>query len=243
MLRLMNVSRYQLFAVMAAFLLVGCQSTSSQYGSYSGSGSSADPRLEGSDQPQFFTESGVQACAIGAGLGALACLLMGGDDRGSCMAIAAAAGCGVGAGANYVLDSRRSQYANNEQRMNAYIRDVEEDSRKLRQRIATYKVVLEDNRRELNRIKQEIRTKTGDQRRRQAQLAEMQSNRQVMYEEMADLDKKIGLYREVAMTESQSGVQSRAFLSSLQSLERERNDLQQLIEMTYQELPSIVAAS
>ena len=243
MLRLMNVSRYQILAAMAAFLLVGCQSTGSQYGGYSGSGSSADSRLEGSDQPQFFTESGFQACAIGAGLGALACLLVGGDDRGSCMAIAAAAGCGVGAGANYVLDSRRSQYANSEQRMNAYIRDVEEDSRKLQQRIVTYKVVLTDNRRELNRIKQEIRTKTGDQRQRQAQLAEMQSNRQLMYEEMADLDKKITLYREVAMTESQSGVQSRAFLGSLQSLERERNDLQRLIEMTYQELPSIVAAS
>ncbi len=243
MLRLMNVSRHQLVAVLVAFLLAGCQSPGSRYGGYPGSGSSADPRLEGSDQPQFFTESGVQACAIGAGLGALACLLVRNEERGSCMAIAAAAGCGIGASANYVLDSRRSQYANNEQRMNAYIRDVEEDSRKLQQRIATYKVVLDDNRRELNRIKQEIKTKSGDQRQRQAELAQMQSNQQVMYEELADLDKKIALYREVAMTESQSGVQSRAFLGSLQSLEKERNDLQRLIEKTYQELPSIVAAS
>lgn len=243
MLRFMKVSRYQILAVLTAFVLAGCQTTGSQYGGYSGSGSSADPALEGSDKPQFFSEAGLQGCAIGAGLGALACLLVRNEERGSCMAIAAAAGCGVGATASYAVDSRRSQYANNEQRMNAYIRDVEEDSRKLQQRIATYKVVLDDNRRQLNRIKQEIRTKTGDQRQRQAELARMQRNQQVMYEELADLDKKIAQYREVAMSESQSGVQNREFLSSLQSLERERNDLQRLIEKTYQELPSIVAAN
>lgn len=224
--------------VTLAMALTACQTTQGWGGS-----SSADPRLSGSDKPEFFTESGVQACLVGAALGALACLMLGGDERATCMAIAAPAGCGVGATANYVLDERRSQYANNEQRMRAYIQDVEADSRLLQQRITTYQVVLADNRRELSRMRQEIRTKTGDASARRAQLNQMQANRQVMEQELADLDKKIGLYRDVAMRESQQGVQSSEFLSALRSLENERNDLQRLIEQTYQDLPAIVAAT
>lgn len=207
-----------------------------------GSNLGVDPRLTQADQPEFFSSSGTQACLAGAGIGTLGCLLSGTNDMGACIAIAAAAGCGAGAGANYLLDSRRAEYANAEQRMYAYIRDVKEDSAKLRARIVTVRSVLSDNQRQLNQIKQDIRTKSGDEKTMQQQLTQMRANQTYLNEELSELDKKIALYRDVAMQESTKGVQSPVFMSELRGLEAERDDLQRLIESTYQDLPSLVAA-
>jgi len=227
--------------------LAGCQSSKSWVDSYYtgefDARYSADARLSGSDEPEFFSESGVQACLVGASLGALACLFVSGEERASCMAVAATAGCAVGSTTNYVLDDRRAKYANAEQRMQIYIHDVEADSRLLEQRMSTYEVVLKDNRAELDRIRRDIQQKRGNERVHRQQLMEMQANRKIMTDELAGLDKKIEQYRVIAMEESRQGVRSAEFLSALQSLENERNDLQRLIEQTYQDLPAIVASS
>lgn len=227
--------------------LAGCQSTQgwadSYYtGDFDGSGTSSGAQ-SGQDEAEFFSASGVQACAVGATLGALACLFVSGEDRASCMALAASAGCVVGSTANYVVDDRRAQRANEEQRMRAHIRDVEADSRLLAQRISTYEVVLKDNREELRRIQEDIRVKRGDKRTRRAQLAEIQASRKIMLDELSDLDQKIARYREIARNDDAPVDQKRDFQSALRSLENERNDLQRLIEQTYQDLPAIVASS
>lgn len=231
----MRLVRY-LTVLIVAVILAGCETVGI------GPNAGVDSRLTQDDQPRFFSKSGTQACLAGASIGALGCLLSGTDNMAACMAIAAAAGCGAGAGANYVLDSRRAQFANNEQRMNAYIEDVEADSAKLRARIITVRSVLSDNQRQLTQIQQDILTKTGDERARQQQLAQMRANQRYLNNELADLNKKIELYRDVAMRESTTGVQSPVFLSKLRGLEAERDDLQRLIERTYQDLPSLVAA-
>jgi hypothetical protein len=221
-----------LLSMVATFSLAGCQSM--------GLGSSAgvDPALT-KDEPTFISNSGVQACLAGAGIGALACLLAGADNMGACMAIAAAAGCGAGAGANYVLDSRRSQYANNEQRMNAYIADVEADTATLQERLVTVRAVLNKNQRQLAQIQRDIKTRTGDRANMQRELSQMRANQQYLNEELQELNEKIALYRDAAMQESTAGVTSPVFLSQLSKLERERDELQRLIEQTYKALPSI----
>ena len=81
--------------VVCGVLLAGCQNMG---------GSSVDPRLTSGDDAQFFSKSGVQACAAGAIAGALACAVSNAGNKAACMAIAAGAGCGVGAGANYLHD-------------------------------------------------------------------------------------------------------------------------------------------
>lgn len=232
-----NIPFKRLLAIaFMAVALVGCETMGL------GSNPGVDPRLTQGDEPEFFSKSGTQACLAGAGVGALGCLLSGTDNMAACMAIAAAAGCGAGAGANYLLDSRRAEYANDEQRMNAYIRDVQEDTAKLRGRIVTVRSVLSDNQRQLAQIKQDILTKSGDEKAMQQQLTQMRANQTYLNEELANLDKKIALYQDVAMQESTKGVQSPVFLSELRGLEAERDDLQRLIESTYQDLPSLVAA-
>jgi len=215
------------------FALAGCETL--------GIGSpGVDPRLT-QDEPKFFSKPGAQACLVGAGVGALGCLLAGRDNMVACMAIAAVAGCAVGATTNYVFDKRRSEFANNEQRMNAYIEDVEADSAKLQKRIAEVRVVLDDNKRQLAIIQQDIKTKSGDQKAMQRELAQMRANQAYLQKELENLDQKIELYRDAAMRESTEGIQSPQFLTQLQRLENERDDLQRLIERTYQDLPSLVA--
>lgn len=225
--------------LMAAFLIVtvaGCQSM--------GMGGSADvdPALT-KDEPTFISKSGAQACLAGAGIGMLGCLLAGSaDNMAACMAIAAAAGCGVGAGANYVLDSRRAEYANAEQRMDAYIADVEADTQTLQERIVTVRAVLDKNQRQLAQIKQDIKTRSGDKRQMEQQLAQMKANQAYLNDELTELDEKIALYRDAAMQESQKGISSPVFLNKLQQLERERDSLRKLVEQTYQSLPSIIVS-
>jgi len=233
-----------LWLLILSMILSGCQTTSGWVNSdpANASNSSVDPRLL-QDQPEFFSESGAQACMIGAGLGMLACLMVRPEDRAACMAVAGVAGCGIGASANYVLDKRRSEYANREQRMQVYIADVQADSELLGRRMSTYKAVLADDSKELARIKKEIQAKTGDQKQRQAQLAQVMNNKSLMEQELADLNKKIDLYREIPQEEGTGDAQGRAFVSALQELESERDDLQRLLEKTYSDLPSIVASA
>lgn len=233
MMRLPYSLTYRLLTLALAFIIAGCQSLGMS------SSAGVDPALT-KDEPTFISNSGVQACMAGAGIGMLGCLLVGSDNMAACMAVAAAAGCGVGAGANYVLDSRRADYANNEQRMNAYIADVEADTQTLQKRMVTVRSVLDKNRRQLAQIKQDIKTRSGDQRQIQQQLAQMQANQQYLNAELGQLNDKIALYRDAAMKESTAGINSPVFLAKLQQLERERDSLKRLIEQTYQSLPSIM---
>lgn len=80
------------------------------------------------------------------------------------MAIAAVAGCGVGAGANYLLDSRRAKFSNNEQRIDSYIEDIKSDNQKLQTRIQNISVVLKENQQTLKTMQQQLASKQIDQK-------------------------------------------------------------------------------
>ena len=117
--------RSAFIALVSCLFLAGCQNMG---------GGDVDPRLTEGEEAKFFSKSGAQACAAGALTGVLACALSNSGNKAACMAIAAVAGCGVGAGANYLLDQRRAKYANNEQRINSFIQDVQADNQKLQTR-------------------------------------------------------------------------------------------------------------
>ena len=211
-------------------LLAGCETLDLS------SGGSVDPLLE-QDKPTFLaSKSGLQSCAIGAGLGALGALLGGGD--GTTVAVAAAAGCGVGAGADYLLDQRRAEFANNEQRMNSYINDIEADNKKLEEYMVNVRQVIEKNKRQLAQIDLDIKTKSGDEKARDQELATMRANQASLNETIEELDERIATYQGVAEQESTAGVTSARMLQKLTKLETERNDLQRLVEQTYSALPA-----
>ena len=214
-----------LVAVMALFI-AGCETMGM------GSNSGADPLLQ-QDKPTFVSKSGVQACLIGAGVGVLGCLFASRDNQAACMAVAAAAGCGVGAGANYLLDQRRAQYSNNEQRMNAYIADIQTDTANLQKYMVNVRTVVDQDQRRLAQIQKDVASRSADQRQMQQELAGIRANRQVLENTIKELDEKIAAYQDIADQESTVGVSSARMLQQLTQLQRERDDLQQLVEKTY----------
>jgi hypothetical protein len=215
-----------LIVCVLALLIAGCETMGM------GSNSGADPLLQ-QDKPTFISKSGVQACLIGAGVGALGCLFASRENQAACMAVAAAAGCGVGAGANYLLDQRRAQYSNNEQRMNAYIADIQADTQNLQKYMVNVRTVLDNDQRRLAQIQQDIQSRSADQRQLQQELNGIRANRQALLKTIEELDEKIASYQVIAEEESTIGVSSSKMLQQLTQLQRERDDLQRLVEQTY----------
>jgi len=228
-MRMLFKNKLMVMAMTA--LLAGCQTLGLD------SSADVDPLLQ-EDKPTFLaSKSGVQACLIGATLGALGGLLAGGDS--TTVAVSAAAGCGVGVGADYLIDQRRSEFANNEQRMNSYIADIEKDSAGLEKYMGNVREVVRKNQRQLAQIEQDIKTKSGDERTRAQELATMRANQASLTETLADLDGRIATYQNVAEQESTIGVTSARMLQELTQLERQRDELRRYIEQTYAALPAI----
>jgi len=220
----------RLLLTVTISFLAGCQTLGM------GSSAEADPLLE-QDKPTFLvSKSGLQSCAIGAGLGALGALLLGSDA--TTIAVSAAAGCGVGAGADYLLDQRRAEFANNEQRMNSYISDIQADNQKLQAYMMNVRQVVDKNKRQLAQIDLDIKTKSGDEKARARELATMRANQASLNETIEGLNERIAMYQDIAFKESTEGVTSARMLNQLTQLERERDDLQRLVEQTYSALPS-----
>ena len=103
-----------------SMILTGCQNSGGT------SSKDVDPTLTKSNSAQFFSKSAWQSCAVGAGIGGIGCVLLGGKT-GTCLA-SAAVGCGVLMGANYYLDTKRAEYADAEMRLDAYIQDVQQNT-------------------------------------------------------------------------------------------------------------------
>lgn len=141
---LLASSRYMMsFMLIAGVLLSGCASTGSNS---LGMGAPApDPRLTQGTDAQFFSKSGYQACAMGAGAAVLACVLGNPGNKAVCMIAAGVAACGVAMGANYYVDQRRSEYADTNQRLQKYNSDVQLDTQKVVMRTATAQQVINDD--------------------------------------------------------------------------------------------------
>ena len=231
----MGVTKFnRVLALFAAALLAGCETLGLD------SSADVDPLLK-QDEPTFLvSKSGIQACLVGAGIGALGGLLLGRDA--TTVAVAAAAGCGVGAGADYLLDKRRAEFANNEQRMNSYIDDINKDRNALEKYMVNVRQVVEKNRRQLAQIEQDIKTKSGDEKARAQELATMRANQAFLNKKLEDLDQRIAEYQNIAEAESTSGVTVAQMLQNLTQLERERDDLRGLVESTYTAVPAIQQA-
>ncbi|WP_323012208.1 hypothetical protein [Castellaniella sp.] len=189
---------------LIAMLLVlsGCASTGS---SLLSSGPAADPRLTTGNDAQFFSKSGFQACAAGAGVGILACMVSNSNNKATCAIVAGIAACGVAMGANYYLDYRRSQYANTGERLNAMTTDVKADTQKVIERTNTAMQVISDNKTTLNKIQSDMKAKQLDQDKAKQQLAQIDKNIEVMSADVDNMKNKVKQYEDVSRAEKESG--------------------------------------
>ena len=144
----MRIAAYALAAALAAS---GC-STNTQSGfDYS----KADPSIT-KEEANFFSPSGVQACAVGAIIGAAACIAFAGDNRGQCAAYAAAGGCAVGMTANYMLDEVRTQHKQKEDQLNALADYVRKDIARMHNLNEGTKALIERDKKELGQLAADI---------------------------------------------------------------------------------------
>lgn len=219
--------------LVAIALLTGCQTNAGGYYQQT------DPRLTNSNSAQFFSQSGLQACAIGGGAGALLCVLGDADNKQTCMLAAAVVGCGVGMGANYYLDQRRSQYANREQRLDATIADVRKDNMQLQQLTQTARTVMADDQRKLAQIRQDIAQHRLQVASARQQLASIDSNTAFLRKTLADTKKREQEWRQVAETERRNGARVDTLNAEINSMQRQIGQLEREVEQLYQQRSAI----
>jgi chromosome segregation ATPase len=149
------------------------------------------------------------------------------------MAIAAVAGCGVGAGANYLLDSRRAKYANNEQRIDSFIEDVQSDNKKLQTRIQNINVVLRENQQTLQQLQRQVATRQIDQRKAKQELDRIKANKAYLEKELADINARVDGYQDIIEKERASGVDTRKLQTELVQLSRTRDSMKRELDAAY----------
>ena len=228
--------RHPCFGVVLALLLLsGCQ-TNSSAGYYS----QTDPRLTNSNSAQFFSQSGLQACALGGGAGALICALSDANNKTACMLTAAVIGCGVGMGANYYLDQRRSQYANTEQRLDATIADVRKDNQQLQQLTQTARNVMADDQRKLAQIQRDMASNRLQLAQARQELAGIDANAAFLRKTLADTQKRQQQWRQVAEAERRNGgARVDSLNAEIYSMQRQINQLESEMEQLYRQRSAI----
>jgi chromosome segregation ATPase len=149
------------------------------------------------------------------------------------MAIAAVAGCGVGAGANYLLDSRRAKYANNEQRIDSFIEDVQSDNKKLQTRIQNVNVVLRENQQSLQQLQRQVASRQVDQRKAKQELDRIKANKAYLEKELAGINARVDGYQEIIDKERANGVNTRRLQTELVQLSRTRDSMKRELDAAY----------
>lgn len=215
--------------------LAACETTSSGSAGQPG----ADPRLANSSQARFFSKSGLQACAGGALAGILACELSNTRDKGRCRLAAGVAGCGVGIGANYYLDHQRAQYARAEDRLDATIADVRQDNQQLQALSDTARSVIEDDKRKIARIRQDIAANTLQREQAQKQLTEIDANTAYLNKTLADVRAKQQQWQEVADAERRSGAKVDGLDAEINRMQKQVASLELEIDQLYQQRSAI----
>jgi len=232
-----------LFASLA-LILAGCQSLEKVGESVGlgGTSSGLDPRLKNSESAQFFSKSGLQACAAGAGAGAVACLASGNVSTG-CMLVAAAAGCGVGMGANYYLDFQRTKYAKVEERLDAAIADARKDNQALQSLAKTARQVIADDRKKIAKIRQDIAKKRVQEDLVKKQLAEIDANTAYLKKALAGVQDKQAQWEKVAQSQNGAGgSRLKALNVEISRIKTQKAQLEKEIDQLYAQRTAIKLA-
>lgn len=190
-------------AVASTLFVAGCASTGSNLLNGSNSSQTADPRLTQGNDAEFFNKSGLQACAAGAAVGVMSCMLSGTSNRTQCAIIAGVSACGVAMGANYYLDQRRSEYASSAERLEVMSQDIQADTQKVIARTETARQVMAEDRQRIERIEQEIAEQRVNQASAQQELAGIDSNIDILRRDLSNMQKSVTEYEEVAQLERQ----------------------------------------
>ncbi len=179
---------------------------------------------------QLDVKSSIQGCLAGAAAGALVGMLAGGK-RSNNMLVGAAIGCGVGLGANAYVQSKRSQYHTEEQRMAAIIADVQADNKKLASLISTSQEVIAADRRRIAEIDKAYRKKSISMDDARRQMASVKANRDHLQKTANSLKKKEQNWIEVSNLEKQAGSDTAKLDTEIKKLQSKVSGLEKEVQL------------
>jgi hypothetical protein len=179
-----------------------------------------------------FNTTVVEGSLLGAGLGILAGVLIGAttgrvENMVKYGAVGGVTG-GVLGGVDGYMVAKQQEAGNNRIRMiQAMTRDVEADNRKLQSLVESSNRILEDSKRQLAEINQQVDTRTASLAQARAAKSRIEQNRNVMQSSLDSLKKRRNTYQEAA---AQTGGDTRELDAQIQRLngqiaELERNVL------------------
>lgn len=233
-----TMKRSSLALMMAATLAItGCASTGSSM--LSSGGAQPDPRLTQGSDAKFFSTSGYTACAAAAATGVLACALSNSSNKAVCAIAAGVAACGVAMGANYYLDQRRSEYKNTSDRLAAMSDDVRKDTRQVQERTQTALAVIQDDKRSLAQIQNDIKLAQLDQAAAKKDVARIDANLNVMRRDLDNMNKKVAAYREAADSEQGSKKDNKLLDAEIGKMNKQVASLQQEVDSLYDQRSAI----
>ncbi|WP_447782447.1 hypothetical protein [Enterobacter asburiae] len=223
---MLKVIRTAVIAGIMVFL-AGCQNGST------GSSGGVDPRLANNQDVEFFNKSGWQACAGGAVIGALACAVSNSSNKAVCMAAAAIAGCGVGMGANAYLDNQRKKYASQELQLNATIKDVEAENKRIQNATSVAKSVIDSDKKTLAQIEKDMAANTVKKDAVQKQIKGVDANIAYLRGTITDMKKHEKQWQDVSADMSKSGSDTQNLDSEIALMRDKIGSLQGELDSLY----------
>lgn len=219
------------FMMVCTLAISGCASTGS---SLLNNGPKPDPRLTQGSDAKFFSESGLQACLLGAAAGAAVGLLAGGKNKAPAAIVGAVAACGVALGANYYLDVRRSQYKNTSDQLKAMGDDIKTDTQKVQDRSQSITAVMADDKKKLAQLQSDIAAKTSDQAAARKDLAQIDANIGLIKSDLNRMKSVADQYRE-------AGVQTGGSAKDAKEMQKQLADLDSKIAQLNKEADNYFA--
>lgn len=230
-------SRTLALLLLPSFVLVsGCNTMPTTGGAAANTSSSSASRLASTreltaDEKKlraqsagFKGQSYVQGCVAGAAAGALVGMLVRGD-RSQNVLIGAAAGCGAGLAANAYIQSKRQQFSDNEDRINAMIADVRADNEKLASLIDTTKSVIAADRSRIAEVDAAYRSKSISLQQAKTQLASVRANRDHLQGTVKNLEEKTKNWETISASEREIGTDTSGLDMEISQMESKVNSM------------------
>lgn len=220
-----------------AFRTQGVQSQGRSYPpaydrAYRSQPTAAEQRLR--NESQALANTSAQACLTVGAVSALgAYLLSRKNDRrvAGNVALAGIAGCGIGVGVNSYVQSRRQQYASNEQRLQVMIQELRADNQRLAGLVDTTRQVVAEDRAKVDAIERAMEAKHLTVAEAEKRMGSVTDNRDHLYKTLATLETKQRQWQEVSARERQGGVDTAALDREIARLEAQIGAIKKEIEL------------
>ena len=200
-----------------------------------GTGSSSSS-LDSGDDAKFFSSSGWGSCAWGAAggaaLGALTGLLTGGDTESTVAgaAIGGAAGCAAGMTANYYLEKQRKTYVKKEDRLNAYIADVRQNSQMVQKSTAKLNAATAKNNQLIAKVNSQLKAGTIQKAEAKQQLAQVDADIKAAKERLSVMKSNLNMLSDTAKAERSSGASSKRLDQEISQLRKQVSTYEQALQ-------------